>query len=163
TGRLLLIAGGIGNTPFLGVAREALGLRTYAGGRPRVFTSPYLPTSSSPHLPKPGAVPPFNQPPAARALSPRNMTFCYGTRSAECLAGLDDFAALGIDVRVATDDGSRGHRGLVTDLVAQWLADFAGPPASPSPLTPFILCCGPEPMMHAVAALAAQHRVPCWL
>ena len=26
-----------------------------------------------------------------------------------------------------------------------------------------IYCCGPEPMMHAVSRLAAQHSVPCWL
>src|SRR5262249_15757394 len=75
--RLLLVAGGIGNTPFLAVAREALGLRAY-------------------HRPEGSRRDSSN-----RALRPDQVTFCYGTRSAEYLAGLDDFAALGIDVRLA--------------------------------------------------------------
>lgn len=125
--RLVLVAGGIGNTPFPAVAREALGLRRYGS---RSIANP---------------------------LAPGRVSFCYGVRSAEYFSGLDDFAALGIDVRLATDDGSRGHKGFVSDLVADILND-----APPSAAT-HIYCCGPEPMMHAVAKLAAMHRVPCWL
>jgi dihydroorotate dehydrogenase electron transfer subunit len=125
--RLLLVAGGIGNTPFPAVAREALGLRRY-GGRT-----------------------------VAASLSADKVTFCYGVRSAEYFSGLEDFAALGIDVRLATDDGSRGHKGFVTDLAAEILAGKSVGGAS------HIYCCGPEPMMHAVAKLAARHQVPCWL
>src|SRR5262249_27105398 len=36
-------------------------------------------------------------------------TLLYGVRSADFLAGVDDFRAVGIDVEVATDDGSAGH------------------------------------------------------
>ena len=125
-GRLLLVAGGIGNTPFPAVAREALGLGRYSHRAP------------------------------AAALAPAQVTFCYGVRSAEYLAGLEDFAALNVDVRLATDDGSCGHKGFVTDLVAQALEDR---PA----INTRIYCCGPEPMMHAVAKLAAVRHVGCWL
>lgn len=136
---LLLVAGGIGNTPFLAVARAARGLRGYAA--------------------------------AAAQKRVDNITFCYGTRSAEYLAGLDDIAPLGVELRLATDDGSRGHHGFVTDLVADWLlkntpGDDAEQPshARTSSRPPAaIFCCGPEPMMHAVARLAEQHKVPCWL
>jgi len=124
--RLLLVAGGIGNTPFPAVAREALGLHRY--GRPG---------------------------PVAH-LATKRVTFCYGVRSAEYLAGLEDFAALKVETRLATDDGSRGHKGFVTELVAEVLKDC---PAAGTR----IYCCGPEPMMHAVAKLAAAHDVPCWL
>jgi dihydroorotate dehydrogenase electron transfer subunit len=124
--RLLLVAGGIGNTPFPAVVREALGLHRY-GNRS-----------------------------AGSALARDRITFCYGVRSAEYLAGLDDFTALGIDVRLATDDGSRDHKGFVTDLAAERLQ---GAPTHGCR----IYCCGPEPMMHAVAKLAARHNVPCWL
>jgi dihydroorotate dehydrogenase electron transfer subunit len=123
--RLLLVAGGIGNTPFPAVAREALGLHHYGRRAPAT-------------------------------LSAGQITFCYGVRSAEYLAGLDDFAALNVETRLATDDGSRGHKGFVTDLVAEVLKDC---PASSTR----IYCCGPEPMMHAVAQLAAAHDVRCWL
>jgi len=124
--RLLLVAGGIGNTPFPAVAREALGLCRY--GRPG--------------------------PSAAPAAS--SVTFCYGVRSAEYLAGLEDFAALNVETRLATDNGSRGHKGFVTDLVVEVLRDC---PTSSTR----IYCCGPEPMMHAVAKLAAANNVRCWL
>ncbi len=125
--RLLIVAGGIGNTPFPAVAREALGLRRYG--------SRTIPAT----------------------LSAEKITICYGVRSAEYFSGLEDFAALGVDIRLATDDGSRGHKGFVTDLAAEVLAGpSAGGPTH-------IYCCGPEPMMHAAAKLAAKHRVPCWL
>ncbi len=51
----------------------------------------------------------------------KKVTLCYGARRAEYLAGVDDFRALGIDVRLSTDDGSAGHHGLVTDLLRQVL------------------------------------------
>jgi dihydroorotate dehydrogenase electron transfer subunit len=124
--RLLLVAGGIGNTPFPAVIREALGLHRF-GSR------------------------------SVRSALPRErVTFCYGVRSAEYLAGLDDFGALGIDVRLGTDDGSRGHKGFVTEIAAEQLQRETGNGCR-------IYCCGPEPMMHAVAKLAARHNFPCWL
>lgn len=120
---LLMVAGGIGQTPFVAVAREALGLGRY-GDPPRLL------------------------PPAAR------VTLCYGARSHDLLAGVEDFEALGVQVRLSTDDGSRGHHGLVTDLVQQVLeADEVQGTR--------IVCCGPEKMMEAVATLAAGHDVPC--
>ncbi|MBS0266270.1 MAG: dihydroorotate dehydrogenase electron transfer subunit [Planctomycetes bacterium] len=124
--RLLLVAGGIGNTPFPAVAREACGLHSYGVRQ------------------------------LSRPLRPDHVTFCYGVRSADYLAGLDKFAQSGIDVQVATDDGSSGHRGFVTDLVAAQIAKHGNRGCR-------IYCCGPEPMMHAVARLAAQHNIPCWL
>jgi dihydroorotate dehydrogenase electron transfer subunit len=84
------------------------------------------------------------------------VTLCYGVRTADYFSGLDDFARMGIDVRLATDDGSRGRKGFVTALVEDLLSE---PAAGRSQ----IYCCGPEPMMHGVAKLAARHDIPCWL
>src|SRR3989442_2219379 len=52
-----------------------------------------------------------------------------------------------VEYVVATDDGSVGHRGFVTDLVADYeaLADQA-------------FACGPLPMLRALAGLAASRR-----
>jgi dihydroorotate dehydrogenase electron transfer subunit len=119
---LVMVAGGIGQTPFLALAAESLGLRRY-GDPPRSVTR------------------------AAK------VTLCYGARSAEYLAGVEDFQRLGVDVRISTDDGSRGQRGLVTDLLSQLLAtDSEGCR---------IVTCGPEVMLEAVAKLAARHQTPC--
>jgi dihydroorotate dehydrogenase electron transfer subunit len=124
--RLVLVAGGIGNTPFPAVAREALAARRYGDRR------------------------------IAKPLSADHITFCYGVRTADYFSGLDDFARMGIDVHLATDDGSRGRKGFVMSLVEELLS---GPAISGT----HIYCCGPEPMMHGVAKLAARHGVPCWL
>jgi len=81
------------------------------------------------------------------------VTLCYGARSSDLLAGVDDFRRLGVEVRLSTDDGSMGHRGLVTDLIR--------PAISRSSLRPRIVCCGPESMMEAAAHVARELGVPC--
>ncbi|WP_417382965.1 dihydroorotate dehydrogenase electron transfer subunit [Gimesia sp.] len=124
-GSLVMVAGGIGQTPFLATAREALGLRKY--GRPE-RTLPAL---------------------------PERVSLLYGARSKEYLAGLDDFQLEGLDVEVATDDGSYGHQGFVTELLQQRI-ESETPPTT-------IFCCGPEPMMEAVSKIAAQAGISCWL
>ena len=53
------------------------------------------------------------------------MTLCYGARTEAYLAGIDDFQRAGIELKIATDDGSCGHRGLVTDLLKQVIAEQA--------------------------------------
>lgn len=123
--RLLIVAGGIGNTPFLAVTREARGLRSYGNG-----------SRAQPH-------------------EPRQVTYCYGARSREYLAGVDEMRSAGADVRLATDDGSFGHKGFVTDLARQALSETNPPQA--------IFCCGPEPLMRAVGKLAEEFQIPCWL
>jgi dihydroorotate dehydrogenase electron transfer subunit len=60
-------------------------------------------------------------------------------------------AALFDNARVATDDGSAGHHGLVTELVGPEL-DRAE-----------VYACGPPPMLEAVRALCAEHDVPAQL
>jgi dihydroorotate dehydrogenase electron transfer subunit len=118
---LLMVAGGIGQTPFLSLAREYLGLRQFGA-------------------------PPREVPRA------RRVTLCYGARTREYLAGVSDFERLGVDVRISTDDGSAGHAGLVTDLVAQTLAE------SPAAR---VVCCGPERMMESVAHLCQERGASC--
>lgn len=125
TKHLMCVAGGIGQTPFLAVVREALRMRRY-GEPARDVTA-----------------------------QPTKLSLCYGARSAEYLAGLKEFDLDGLDLRLATDDGSRGHKGFVTELLKQSLASELPPDR--------IYCCGPEPMMHAVQKIAVAAGVPCWL
>jgi len=122
TEHLIMVAGGIGQTPFLALGREALGHRRY-GQR-------------------------------ARSAWAGKATLCYGVRSAELLAGADDFRAAGIELLLSSDDGSVGHHGLVTELLEQTLARQSAADCR-------IACCGPETMMEAVAKIAARVAVPC--
>ncbi|MGE0605918.1 MAG: dihydroorotate dehydrogenase electron transfer subunit [Pirellulales bacterium] len=124
TGHVVMVAGGIGQTPFLALAREFLGQRRYG----------------------------LRESPLAS-----RVTLCYGARAADLLAGVEDFRAAGVDVRISTDDGSAGHHGLVTDLLQTVLdEDVSGEQPDIR-----IVCCGPEKMMAAVASLAANRQVPC--
>ncbi|MBN1394123.1 MAG: dihydroorotate dehydrogenase electron transfer subunit [Pirellulales bacterium] len=119
---LVMVAGGIGQTPFLTLARERSGRRSY-GDPPRI------------------------------ASAAEKITLLYGVRGGEYLAGVDDFRAAGIDVRLSTDDGSVGHRGMVTELIA--------PTVERSKLKCRLVCCGPEPMLEAAARIARELNVPC--
>jgi dihydroorotate dehydrogenase electron transfer subunit len=77
-----------------------------------------------------------------------------GARTVDLLVLEQRFVDLGCEVHVATDDGSKGRRGVVTDLVAELLdANEAGA----------LYGCGPEPMLHALETLAHQRGVPCQL
>jgi dihydroorotate dehydrogenase electron transfer subunit len=82
-----------------------------------------------------------------------SVILCYGARSADLHAGVEDFERAGVDVRLATDDGSRGHKGLVTDLLRHVLAEPV--------ISRQIVACGPEPMLEAVTKIALVGRVPC--
>ena len=82
------------------------------------------------------------------------MTLCYGCRTAEYLAGVEDFRRAGVEVRLSTDDGSAGHHGP-GDRVdrARW---------SSSPRLPCrLVACGPEAMLAAAAAVAERLGLPC--
>jgi dihydroorotate dehydrogenase electron transfer subunit len=63
-------------------------------------------------------------------------------------------AALLRNARIATDDGSHGHRGLVTELLA---AELGCDPRAE------VYACGPPQMLEAVRALCAEHDVPAQL
>ncbi len=63
----------------------------------------------------------------------------FGSREYAVLA--DEFKAMGADVYIATDDGSLGHHGFVTELMADM--DYS-----------FFYTCGPEAMYHAINKVA---------
>jgi NAD(P)H-flavin reductase len=77
-------------------------------------------------------------------------TALLGFRDGEHAEG----AALLPGARVATDDGSVGHQGLVTDLLA---ADLGAEPHAE------VYACGPPPMLEAVRALCERLGVPAQL
>jgi len=76
-----------------------------------------------------------------------------GARRAADLMGEADFAASKIELAIATEDGSRGTRGLVTDLLETALAGARNA---------VVYACGPTPMMAAAARIADRHGVACW-
>ncbi|MEA3224835.1 MAG: dihydroorotate dehydrogenase electron transfer subunit [Planctomycetota bacterium] len=65
-----------------------------------------------------------------------------------------EFARYGIESLVATDDGSAGYHGFVTDCLLQWLKDNGSRPDE------MIICaCGPEQMLARVAQIAGEKNI----
>ena len=102
--RTLLVGGGIGVPPLLGVAQE-LGEKAVA---------------------------------------------VLGFRNKDALILEEDFQAAGAKTLIATDDGSCGHHGLVTERCQGQDFDC-------------VMACGPAPMLKAVTALAEERGVPCYV
>jgi dihydroorotate dehydrogenase electron transfer subunit len=102
-----------------------------------------------------------------------------GGNSATALLGFRDGihaqgAALLKEAQVATDDGSAGHRGLVTELLVAELArrpkrgcepqaSVPAPRSIPDRSQATIYACGPAPMLEAVRALCAERSLPAQL
>ncbi|CAN5882123.1 dihydroorotate dehydrogenase electron transfer subunit [soil metagenome] len=123
-GSVAFVAGGIGQTPFLALGRWWLGQRSYGGE-----TKSGLPVAVA------------------------SATLFYGVRSADLAAGVEDFQKAGIAVEVATDDGSAGRPGFVTDLFLDRLRSGDRPSK--------VVGCGPPLMLAALSRIVASEGMAC--
>jgi dihydroorotate dehydrogenase electron transfer subunit len=69
---------------------------------------------------------------------------------------LADFAQYGIESLLATDDGSAGYHGLVTDCLAEWLGR-----SNLRREEAVIYACGPEAMLARAAEIAEEQKIDC--
>jgi dihydroorotate dehydrogenase electron transfer subunit len=127
-GPVVFVAGGIGQTPFLALGRWWLGQVPYGEDDDSGSTGNHGPFTTS-------------------------ATLLYGVRTVGLAAGVADFQAAGIAVELATDDGSAGQRGFVTELLARRLERGERPAR--------VVGCGPPAMLAALSRLVAQYEVPC--
>jgi dihydroorotate dehydrogenase electron transfer subunit len=82
------------------------------------------------------------------------MTVFLGGRSKADLLCVADLRRTGAKVHTATEDGSVGFKGLVTDLLEQFLR-------TPHPATRTVLyACGPHPMLAALTPIAEKYDLP---
>lgn len=91
---------------------------------------------------------------ACRTSREMKMTVFLGGRSKADLLCIRDFKRAGATMCVATEDGSSGHKGLVTELLAQFLNTHHLPLNTP------LYACGPQPMLAALAPITAQYALP---
>lgn len=86
---------------------------------------------------------------------PSPVCLLYGAKSQDDLICLSDLLDLeGITIKVTTEDGTAGKKGMVTELLKE---------NSKRESNTVIYACGPEPMLEAVADFAAELRRPCWM
>lgn len=72
----------------------------------------------------------------------RQVTVCLGFRSGQDVILVDELEAMGAEVRIATEDSSRGTKGFVTNILPENATYF--------------YACGPEPMLKAVYKATAM-------
>ncbi|MEI6519730.1 MAG: dihydroorotate dehydrogenase electron transfer subunit [bacterium] len=79
-------------------------------------------------------------------------TVFLGFRNKSYITLIDDFVNYGAIVDIATDDGSTGYHGLVTNLLEEHLKTST---------SDMIYTCGPKLMMKKVAEIAREYNIRC--
>jgi len=87
-----------------------------------------------------------------KALGLRCLVF-IGGKTKEHILCVDEFQGLGADVHLATEDGSLGFRGMVSDMVRSFLHGLPNPSG--------LFACGPVGMLKSIAEIAKSQSIPC--
>ena len=83
-----------------------------------------------------------------------NVTVLVGAKQNDAVLCYHEFVAHGVNVQVATEDGSFGFKGLATELLQTYLSDTR----HPTPDTR-VYSCGPMPMMQEVARICREQEI----
>ena len=129
----LLVVGGMGVPPLLHLAK-------------------YITSGSCPHRPNIIAF--------AGAKTAKELPFeSYLDEISQQLGfSLPEFAKYGVESLVATDDGSAGYHGFITDCLSDWLRKSSIPSRDI-----IIYSCGPESMLAKMAQIAKNKNIDCQL
>ena len=76
-----------------------------------------------------------------------------GSQHKHRLLSVEDLKTIGVSVHIATDDGSVGHHGFVTEILDKLLLNGELP-------HPTVYACGPHAMLAAVTAITNVYNVP---
>jgi dihydroorotate dehydrogenase electron transfer subunit len=83
----------------------------------------------------------------------KKVTLLVGFRSAKDIIPPQRMVGANSGFLVATDDGTKGHHGPVTDLLEEFIRK--------NPPEVAVYACGPKPMLRKVAEMALALRTPC--
>lgn len=78
-------------------------------------------------------------------------TTLLGFRNKTAVVMEDEFLANSQELKIATDDGSHGHHGFVTELLKEILA---------TQKVSRVYTCGPTPMMKLVSQICVENNIP---
>ncbi len=95
----------------------------------------------------------------AERCSVKGSVFVGGKSEVDILC-VDDFETYEWDIHIATEDGSRGSKGLVTDALDAWLAENGTGPKGESLE---LFACGPEGLMEAAGKRIDDLDLKGWL
>ncbi len=75
-----------------------------------------------------------------------------GGKSKKDLPGVKDFEQIGVQIKIATENGEVGKKGLVTELLTQELTTDS-----------IVYACGPKGMLKEVVMITAREETPCYV
>ncbi len=90
----------------------------------------------------------------AEKLTQSKVTVLIGAKTKDQLLCEKDFKGLGCNVKIATDDGSKGFKGKVTDLLRSFLR------TTNDERRTTIYACGPKPMLKEISRISKKHNIP---
>ncbi len=101
----------------------------------------------------------------AEEMAERRITALIGASTRDKIVGEKDLTDLGAEVHIATEDGSAGHKGMVSELLERVMLETVEHATSLLKLEDSlrIFACGPTPMLKVVARTAARHNVPAYV
>ncbi|HHX88110.1 MAG TPA: dihydroorotate dehydrogenase electron transfer subunit, partial [Firmicutes bacterium] len=80
------------------------------------------------------------------------VVFLLGARSKGQLLAFSSLTEMGVELLVATNDGSTGYKGNAGQLLTGYLRQNPAPDR--------LYCCGPRPMIEQVVSIAARQQIP---
>jgi dihydroorotate dehydrogenase electron transfer subunit len=92
----------------------------------------------------------------AQRLKKRKTLFMMGFASEKDVLAIPQIKGTRTQVSIATDDGSKGHSGFVTDLLDDFLVK-----SGVGRKRHLLFTCGPKGMMSKMADISSSHGIPC--
>lgn len=92
----------------------------------------------------------------AEKLTKSKIVVLIGAKTKNQILCENEFKKLGCAVKIATDDGSRGFKGYVSELLKKELTAY-------NLALTAIYSCGPRPMLQEITALAKKYNIPAQL
>ena len=91
----------------------------------------------------------------AEEIAERRIIALIGASTRDKIVGETDLIDLGVKVYIATEDGSAGHKGMVSELLEKILLEMED--------SPRVFACGPAAMLKVIARIAARCNIPAYV
>lgn len=89
----------------------------------------------------------------AERLDRKDILLLLGAESKGKILYLEDLKNLNVEVQIATEDGSQGHKGLLSKLFYHLIKKNSQ--------IDLVYACGPVPMLKEIAQLSLKYKIPC--
>ena len=89
----------------------------------------------------------------AEKLSGEDILVLVGAESAGKVLCLERFEMLNAKIQIATEDGSKGFKGMLGELFSHFLKKNSQ--------LDLVYACGPMPMLRRIAQLSLKYKIPC--